>query len=68
MKSKGSITLDEAELILDKQLRKLELVDEGDQKSYKITDYLLRTTDSIEGVVSLKIKIENMRQKADKRK
>lgn len=62
------MSLDEAERILDNQLRKLSLADEEDQKSYKILDYTIRTSTSVTSMVQTKIKIEHIRQKAGHKK
>lgn len=61
-KSQLRMSLDDAEILLDKQLRKLELVDEEDQTSYKTIDYQLRNAETIKSMVDTKIRLEIIRQ------
>lgn len=51
-------TLEDYEFMLDKQLAKLEMIDEEDQSSYKIIDYTLRTADTIKSYCDAKMRFE----------
>ena len=61
-KSSPKMSLDECELLLDKQLRKLELIDEEDQSSYKIIDYQLRTAETMKSMLDTKLRFEFLRR------
>lgn len=59
---KNGKSIQDYESALDKQLEKLQTIDEEDQSSYKIADFILRKADSIRSYAETKIKFEKLRK------